>query len=260
MRNFVRLCAVPVLLAAIGVSPAFAQATPPPPPPAAPAQPAPPPPLWTGNAGLGLSLNRGNTSTTNFNTTAEATRDPKTGKVWKFKGLYLRGETDGNLSVDRLLLEGRYEFSFAKRAYAFGQAQFLEDEFKQIDYLFAPSAGIGYKLVETPKTTFNVDGGLGVKFEKNPGFDQRNNVVITSSDKFEYKLSPAASVTQGFNALWQANEFGDALYTFTAGIAAALTTRTQLKMELLDTYATRPPNVEVKKNDVALLTAVVYKF
>ena len=191
---------------------------------------------------------------------AEATRDPKTGKVWKFKGLYLRGTDDGELAVDRLLLDGRYEFSFAKRAYAFARAQFLEDEFKQIDYLFAPSGGLGYKLVETPKTTFNVDGGLGAKFEKNPGFDQRNNLVVTSSDKFEYKLSPTASVTQGFNALWQANEFGDALYTFTAGMAAALTTRTQLKVELLDTYATRPPNVEVKKNDVALLTAIVYKF
>lgn len=253
------LGSVPILLAAIGVSSAFAQAPPPPPTPPA-AQPAPPPPLWTGNAGLGLSLNRGNTSTTNFNVSGEATRDPKTGKVWKFKGLYLRGETDGELTVDRLLLEGRYEFTLSKRTYAFAQAQFLEDEFKQIDYLFAPSAGLGYKLVETPKTTFNVDGGVGAKFEKNPGFEQRNNVVITSSDKFEYKLSPTASVTQGFNALWQANEFGDALYTFTAGIAAALTTRTQLKVELLDTYATRPPNVEVKKNDVALLMAVVYKF
>ena len=249
-----------MLLAAFGVSSSFAQATPPPATPLAAGQPAPPPPVWTGNAGLGLSLNRGNTSTTNFNMSAEATRDPKTGRVWKFKALYLRGTTDGKLAVDRLLLDGRYEFTFAKRAYAFAQAQFLEDEFKQIDYLFAPSAGLGYKLVETPKTTFNVDGGLGAKFEKNPGFDQRNNFVITSSDKFEYKLSPMASVTQAFNALWQANEFGDALYTFTAGIAAALTTRTQLKVELLDTYATRPPNVEVKKNDVALLTAIVYKF
>jgi putative salt-induced outer membrane protein len=254
----VRVCAVP-MLAAFGVCSAFAQATPPPAPPAA-AQPAPPPPLWTGNAGLGLSLNRGNTSTTNFNMSGEATRDPKTGKVWKFKGLYLRGETDGKLSVDRLLLEGRYEFTFAKRAYAFAQAQFLEDEFKQIDYLFAPSAGVGYRLIATPKTTFNVDGGLGAKFEKNPGFDQRHDLVVTSSDKFEYKLSPGATVTQGFSALWQANEFGDALYTFTAGIAAALTTRTQLKVELLDTYATRPPNVEVKKNDIAVLTAIAYKF
>lgn len=260
MRQIAIRAFVTALFTTIAAPALFAQVTNPPPAPPRLDTPQPPPPLWTGNAGLGLSLNRGNTSTTNFNMSAEATRDPKTGKVWKFKGLYLRGDKDGDLTVDRLLLEGRYEFTIAKRAYAFGQAQFLEDEFKQIDYLFAPSAGLGYKLIETAKTTFNVDGGVGAKFEKNPGFDQRNNVVITSSDKFEYKLSPTASVTQGFNALWQADEFGDALYTFTAGVAAALTSRTQLKVELLDTYATRPPNVDVKHNDVALLTAIVYKF
>ena len=58
------------------------------PPPPAP----PPPPPWTGSAGFGLSLNRGNTATTNFNVSFEATRDPKTDSVWRFKGLYLRGD------------------------------------------------------------------------------------------------------------------------------------------------------------------------
>ena len=33
-----------------------------------------------------------------------------------------------------------------------------------------------------------------------------------------------------------------------------------LAIELLDAYKTKPPNDLVKKNDVALLTAVVYKF
>jgi putative salt-induced outer membrane protein len=258
MRNTIRLVLVLAALSVANLSvPAYGQAVPAPAPAAAP---APPPPPWSGNAGFGLSLNRGNTSTTNFNLSFEATRDPKTGKVWKFKGLYLRGETDGTLSVDRLFLEGRHEFSFAKRAYAFGQVQFLEDEFKEIDYLVAPGGGIGYKLIATPKTTFNVDGGLGVKFEKNPGFDRRTDAVVTSADKFEHKLSATSTVTQAFGALWKAQDFGDALYTFSAGVAAALTTRTQLKIELLDAYATRPPNEAVKNNDVALLTALVYKF
>jgi putative salt-induced outer membrane protein YdiY len=230
-------------------------------PPAAPAPaPAPPPPLWTGNAGFGLSLNRGNTSTTNFNAAFEASRDPKTDSVWKFKGLYLRGETAGDLTVDRLLLDGRNERTFATRAYAFVQAQFLEDEFKEIDWLFAPSGGLGYKLIATPKTSLNADAGLGVKFEQNHGFERRTDAVVTSGEKFEYKLSPTATITQSFGSLWKAKDFGDALYTFTTGVAAALTTRTQLKFELLDTYATQPPNVEVKKNDVALITALVYKF
>jgi putative salt-induced outer membrane protein YdiY len=226
--------------------------------PAAP--PAAPPPPWTGNAGFGFSLNRGNTETTNLNASFEATHDPKTVSVWKFKGLYLRGTTNDTLAVDRLFLEGRNERKLSERAFLFGQLQFLQDEFKQIDYMVAPGVGAGYKVIVTPTTTFNVDAGFGVKLEKNPGFERRTDAVVTASDKFEYKLSPTASITQSFGALWKANEFGDALYTFTVGAAAALTTRTQLKIELLDTYSTRPPNTAVKKNDVALLTALVYKF
>jgi putative salt-induced outer membrane protein len=226
----------------------------------APAAPAPPPPPWTGSAGFGLSLNRGNTATTNLNISLDATHDPKTSSIWKFKGLYLRGETNDALAVDRLYLETRYERTLTTRVYAFANIQFLEDQFKDIDYLVAPGGGVGYKLVATPATTFNVDGGLGVKVEKNPGFDRRTDVVVTASNKFEHKLSATATLTQGFAALWKAQDFGDALYTFTAGAAAALTSRTQLKVELLDTYASRPPTPAVQSNDVALLTALVYKF
>jgi putative salt-induced outer membrane protein len=231
-------------------------------PPAAvpPAQPPGPPPLWTGSAGFGLALNRGNTATTNLNVSGEATRDPKTDSVWKFKGLYLRGENNDVLAVDRLLLEGRNERTLTERVYAFGQLQFLQDEFKDIDYLFAATGGVGYKLIATALTTFNVDGGLGVKREKNSAVDRRNDVVVAVTDKFEHKLSTTATLSQGFNALWKAQDFGDALYTLTAGVAAALTARTQLKLELLDTYSSRPPNPAVKSNDVAVLTTVVYKF
>ena len=237
-----------------------AHAQTPPPPAAPPPQPAPPPPLWTGSAGFGLALNRGNTATTNLNLSAEATRDPKTDSVWKAKALYLRGENNDVLAVDRLLLEGRNERTLTDRVYGFGQVQFLQDEFKDIDYLLAVSGGVGYKLIADALTTLNVDGGLGVKREKNSDIDRRNDLVVAMSDKFEHKLSTTATLTQGFNALWKAQDFGDALYTLTAGVAAALTARTQLKLELLDTYSSRPPNPAVKSNDVAVLTTVVYKF
>jgi putative salt-induced outer membrane protein len=227
-------------------------------PPTAP--PAPPPPPWTGSAGFGLSLNRGNTATTNLNASFEATHDPKTRSVWKFKGIYLRGTNNDTLAVDRLQLEGRNERTLSTRVYAFGQLQFLEDQFKAIDYLVAPSAGLGYKLIATPVTSFNVDGGLGVKIEKDIDLARRTDFVVSASDKLEHKLSKTATITQSLGALWKAQDFGDALYTFSAGVAAALTTRTQLKLELLDTYASRPPTAAVKSNDVALLTALVYKF
>jgi putative salt-induced outer membrane protein YdiY len=237
--------------------------------PAAP--PAPPPPPWSGSAGFGLSLSRGNTDTTNLNASFEATHGAKTASVWNFKGLYLRGENNSLLAVERLSLDARNERSFGTRVYGFGNLQFLKDQFKDIDYLVAPSAGIGYKLVATPATTFNVDGGFGVKVEKNSSrvptgtppvtvSSRRTDAVVTATDKFEHKLSTSAALTQSFGALWKAQDFGDALYTFATGAAAALTARTQLKIELLDTYASRPPSAAVKQNDVALLTALVYKF
>jgi hypothetical protein len=56
------------------------------------------------------------------------------------------------------------------------------------------------------------------------------------------------------------DDFGDALYTFGAGIAASISTRTQLKAEFLDTYKAKPPFEDVQTNDIAVLLSFVYKF
>jgi putative salt-induced outer membrane protein len=220
----------------------------------------PPPGNWVGSAGLGFSMNRGNTDTTNLNLTFDAVYDPKKKDVWKLKALYLRGDTDGEASVDRLLLQGRYERNLNARTFLFGEVPYLRDTFKEIDYLFAPSAGIGYKLIDSPQVTLATDAGLGVKWEKNPGFDVKTSAVVTAGDHLTWKVSPTATVTQGFGALWDADDFGDALYTFSAGLSTSVVKKIELKIELLDAFKTKPPTDLVKKNDVALLTAIVYKF
>jgi putative salt-induced outer membrane protein YdiY len=224
-------------------------------PPSAPAGP------WTGSVGFGLALNRGNTDTMNVNLTADTTYDPKTKNVWKLQALYLRGSTGGATTVDRFLFQTRYERTLTTRTYAFAQLQFLEDKFKAIDYMWAPGGGIGYKLIDTPVTKLSADAGVGAKRQKDTGQFAVTSFIITASDKLEHKLTDTATITQGFSALWNPEHLDeDSIYTFSAGLAAAMTTRTQLKVELQDTYAKRPASMALKANDVALLTAVVYKF
>src|SRR5262249_33651008 len=169
--------------------------------------PPPPPPIWTGSAGFGLTMNRGNSDTTNINLSFDATRDPKTKDIWKLQTLYLRGATNGELSANRVFAQARYERNINDRVFVFGQLPYLRDRFKGIEYHVAPSGGVGYKLIATPRTTLAADAGFGVKWEKNPGLDLKTSAVVTSGDRLEVKLSPTYSVKQSFTAAWKANAF-----------------------------------------------------
>lgn len=242
-------------------APALAQPPPPPPaPPAAPAEPPPPPPPWTGSIGAGLALTAGNSDTFNINVSFDVASNPKARNVIKAEGLYLRGDTDDELAVDRTSFKLRDEYSLNPRTYVFGQLEYLRDTFKSIQYLWAPTGGIGYKLIDQPMTTFSVDTGLGLVIEKNPFREARTSGAVSAGEDFVFKFSEASSFTQGFDALWVMDDFGDALYTFKVGLVGSVTARTQLKVELIDSYKTRPPDETTKKNDVALVTAIVYRF
>ncbi|HET9263282.1 MAG TPA: DUF481 domain-containing protein [Vicinamibacterales bacterium] len=260
--RFLRTAAIVTLLVAAGRARALAQDPQPAPVPQCPAGcvPAPPPsPVWTGSAGAGFSVTSGNSDTSNFNISFDARRDPKTRTVLIFNALYLRASDDDETLVDRTAFGARVERMLTKRAFVFGQLQFLRDRFKDIEYLWAPTGGIGYRLIDTSRVTLSADTGAGVAIEKNTGLDVDTSGAFTAGDKLEIKVSPMATATQSYSGLWKMDEFGDSIHAFTAGLAANITARTQIKIELLDTYKTRPTSVDVEKNDVTFLTSFVFK-
>jgi len=120
--------------------------------------------------------------------------------------------------------------------------------------------GLGHKVRDTPGLTLFLDAGLGLKVEKNMGRVVQSTSAVTASQRFTRKLSDHASISQSMAALWTVDRLDDALYTFKAGLTADLTRRSQIKIEVVDLYKTRPPAVTVEKNDVSLVTSVVYKF
>lgn len=105
-----------------------------------------------------------------------------------------------------------------------------------------------------------MDGGLGAVWEKNPGLDLEASGAVTGSEHLTKKLSDAASVTQQIAGLWKMADLGDALYTFGTTLIASLTSKSQVKIELLDTYKGKPPTAATKHNDVAIVLSIGYKF
>lgn len=225
----------------------------------APAAPTGP---WTGSAGAGLALTSGNTDTATFNASYDLTFDPKTQNVVKSDALYLRGKSGGALTVNRLGFNARdqYQFERSPRAFIYGQLQYLHDTFKAIEYLVAPTAGMGYKLLDAPRTALAVDAGLGAEWDKSPGVAVSATGAFTASEHLTQKLSDTATVTQQVAGLWKMTDVGDALYTFGGALTASMTSKSQVKVELLDTYEGKPPTPAIRNNDVAMVFSIAYKF
>lgn len=222
--------------------------------------PPEPPKTWTGTAGVGVSVTSGNSDTMNYNLAFDVTRTPKARNVMKWIGLYLRGDQNNTVVVNRTSLGFRDEYTLSGRTFLFGQIDYFRDTFKRIDYLVAPAAGVGYKVVDTDPVKFMVDVGGGSISEKNPGLDLRTSAAVTAGEKLVLQLTPTASIKHAVNGLWKANDFSDALYTFSVGLGTRISERLQLSIDLLDTFKNKPPTAATKKNDVAFVTAVTAKF
>jgi putative salt-induced outer membrane protein YdiY len=223
-------------------------------------QPPAPPPVYSGSFGGGLTLTGGNSETKNFNLTFSLVRDPKTKNVVKVDALYLRGSQNDVLTLHRSSLKVRDEYSLTRKWFLFGEFGYLRDEFKSIDYLLAPIAGIGYRFIANDRTTLSVSGGGGGFFEKNPGLPLKKSGSVNAGQNLSHKLTPETTLTESIATLWKTNDFEDSLTTFNIALTTTIYKKLELKVEFLDSYKTKPPNPTIKKNDTAFLTTFLLKY
>jgi putative salt-induced outer membrane protein YdiY len=226
-----------------------------PPPP----KPAPAVERWTGSVNLGITVTRGNRDTATVNAGFDLKYDRKTGNVFKAEGRFIRGTADGDVSASRISLLAREEHQATGRFFVFAQAQALRDRIKAVEYLAAPTAGVGLKIADSQATKFSVNLGIGGVWEQNAGRDLKRSGALTADEKLSHALSPTVTLTQSIAALWKTEDLRDALFTGTIGLTAAINTRTQIKVEVIDLYKTRQTAIGVRKNDVSLIVALGIK-
>lgn len=215
---------------------------------------------WRSSIGAGYSVTSGNTDTRNLNLTLKTVRDPKRKAVFSFDGIYVRGSKNHQINADNALANSRILYAFTERTFVYGQTQFLRDTFKQIDAFVAPTVGLGYRLTDSRSGSLSVDASFGGSWERRRDGATATHPVFVIGEKLSRQISKTASMTHAFAATVAANNARTGLYTLSAGVAASLTDRTQVTVELIDTYKTRPPETVVKRNDLSTVFAVGYTF
>jgi putative salt-induced outer membrane protein YdiY len=224
------------------------------------AETPPTPPLWTGSVGAGISLTTGNTDTSSYNLAFSAVRDAMKKWVFRTEGLYLRSEENDIDTADKTVFLARAERSFTDRFFGFGEVGYLDDRFKEIDYLITPTVGIGYKVILPEPVSFVVDGGIAGAFEKELDGESTEDLAFKLGDSLDWAISERVTFFQTATGLWKFEDTDDAHYRGDIGIAASLTKSSELRITYLLDYDNLPPSPELDKLDTALLVTYVMKF
>lgn len=216
--------------------------------------------LYTGTIGGGFAITGGNTDTQSFNLSGELTRDPGTRNLISGTASYLHGTQNDTLNVDRTAVNVRDEYTLSGRTFLFGQMDYLRDQFKGIVFLWAPTGGIGHRVIDSEATRLVANVGAGGILEKNPGLDPGKSGSITAGQRFRQNLSSGATLTQSIAALWKTDDFADSLTNFSVGLTTTLAGNLEVKVEFIDSYKNKPSSAALEKNDTSFVTAFVVKF
>jgi putative salt-induced outer membrane protein len=153
---------------------------------------------WTGKGNIGASFASGNSE----NQSASAALELKD-KVdqWThtfgFAGNY--GNDGDTTTAQRWELRGQTQYDFTPRAYWFGAGRYEDDRFSAYDFQASLSGGLGYKIIDTDRTKFWVQGGPGYRYaEYQDNGGSEDGVIFRGDLGFEHQLTDTTKVVERF--------------------------------------------------------------
>jgi putative salt-induced outer membrane protein len=221
---------------------------------------------WRAAMGLSASVASGNTEATIFNANADAVRKTKDDKVSLY-GTALYGKTNGVKSVDALRFGGRYDWNFLQSFFAFGGADVERDKIAGLSSRLSLNGGVGYHVINTPETTWDVFGGAGYTMDRydaprligNNTIDSYNYANLLLGEESNHKLGESTSFKQRFIAYPNLKDSKAWRSQFDAGLAVAMSKAMSLNVGLSNRY-NNEPGAGFKKSDTLLTTGISYKW
>lgn len=153
---------------------------------------------WTGKGNIGASVATGNSE----NQSASAALELKqtAGKWTNTFGLGGNYGNDGDVTTaQRWEARGQTQYELTQKAYAFGAARYEDDRFSTYNFQSSLSGGLGYKFIDTDKTKFWVQGGVGYRYaEEALTGDTVDGVIFRGDLGLDHQLTASTKVVERF--------------------------------------------------------------
>lgn len=216
--------------------------------------------------GLGASLASGNTKATNLSLTGDAVRATDQNKLSLYGNLqYAR--SGGTTTADQLRLGARYDQNLSAQLFAFGGLDLERNKFANLNLRAQLSAGLGWHVIKSPTTTFDVFGGLGYvsdKYKDPMVIDGRSRdsygyMSLLLGEESTHKLSDSTSFKQRLTLVPNLKNRGEFRANWDAGLAVAMSKTMNLNVGLGFAHNSEPGPGR-KSTDTLLTTGVSVKF
>ncbi len=220
---------------------------------------------WKSTISLGVTIARGNTDTTLASATFSTEKKwPQNDLMFGADGLYGETKDPGQQKYTESaeILHGfsQYNRTLGDGFYAYGRIDGFHDGIADIKYRLTLAPGLGYYFITNKTMDFCAEIGPGYIKEQLDG-ETESFATLRIAEKFHYAISPHAKAWETVEYLPQVNQFDNYIVTAEVGIEATLNKANNLSLRsvLQDNYVNIPAPGRLK-NDLKLITSIVYKF
>lgn len=217
---------------------------------------------WRHLIGVGASVASGNTRTTSLNLSLDSVRATYLDK-WSLTGAALQSRTEGNTSAQRGEIKTQYDRDISLLWFGFGSAAVLHDEAANIESRLSLASGVGYHLLRSEDSYWDVSMGLGYsrdRFRAPTVIDGlsrqgRDRLELVLGQESTTHLSDTSRLKQQARLLPSLRDAGEYRAELIGSLAVAINTRLSLTASLTYRYDTRPGE-GFSKGDMLFVTGV----
>ena len=217
---------------------------------------------WGGFLDTGLSTTKGNSDTLSFVLSAKAVRAAPSDKITVYgTSIFAKNRSAGTSVTTAHAITGgiRGDLNLKPRLFAFGFTDFEFDQFQKLDLRNVLGGGLGFHVVKTPHTVFDLFGGGAYdQAFYSTGVNIRSAEIVVG-EEFSYQISSRSTLSERFQFFPNLSHTGQYRTTLDSTVATKISNWLNWQASFGDRYVSDPiPGI--KKNDLLLTTGLRMTF
>jgi hypothetical protein len=225
--------------------------------------------FWSGVLDTGLSMTRGNSDSLTYSLAGKAARITERDKISFYTtAIYSNSTVNGVSSTTAHAIAGgvRGDLNVSEKIFVFGFTDFAYDAFQHLDLRNTIGGGLGYHMIKTANTTFDVFGGGDFDQEyfspnppTTPTSTTRKSGEIVIGEELATKMNSRTTLSERFAFYPNLTNTGNYRFQFNTIAATKLKGWLSWQVSFTDGYLSDPlPGL--KKNDLLLSTGIRLTF